>query len=72
MDNVAPIFIDGKWEKIKTSEFGKEVDTVIIKNTGEPTYRLPDIAYHSNKIKREFDLIINILGADTKIQFPML
>ena len=55
---------------LKTSEFGKEVDTVIIKNTGEPTYRLPDIAYHGNKIKREFDLIINILGADHKDTVP--
>ena len=55
---------------LKTSNFGKEVDTVIIKNTGEPTYRLPDIAYHTNKIKRGYDLIINILGADHKDTVP--
>ncbi|HSN67427.1 MAG TPA: arginine--tRNA ligase, partial [Fusibacter sp.] len=30
----------------KTTEFGQAQDRVIIKNTGEPTYRLPDIAYH--------------------------
>jgi len=30
----------------KTTQFGKEKDTVLIKSTGEPTYRLPDIAYH--------------------------
>jgi len=55
---------------LKTSDFGKDVDTVIIKNTGEPTYRLPDIAYHRNKIKRNYDLIINILGADHKDTVP--
>ncbi|MGW8286952.1 MAG: arginine--tRNA ligase domain-containing protein, partial [Desulfobulbales bacterium] len=35
----------------KTREFGQEQDRVIIKSTGEPTYRLPDIAYHREKLK---------------------
>jgi len=48
----------------KTSEFGQEQDRVIIKSTGEPTYRLPDIAYHREKIKRGFDWLIDIFGAD--------
>jgi len=41
-----------------------EKDKVIVKATGEPTYRLPDMAYHIDKIKRKFDLIIDIFGSD--------
>lgn len=37
---------------------------MIVKSTGEPTYRLPDMAYHIDKIKRGFDLILDIFGAD--------
>ena len=48
----------------KTTEFGQESDRVIIKSSGEPTYRLPDIAYHREKFRRNFDLLINIFGAD--------
>jgi len=48
----------------KTTEFGQEQDRVIIKNTGEPTYRLPDIAYHREKFRRGFDWMIDIFGAD--------
>jgi len=48
----------------KTTEFGQEKDRVIIKNTGEPTYRLPDIAYHREKFRRGFDAMIDIFGAD--------
>jgi arginyl-tRNA synthetase len=50
------------WLKMDESRFTK--DKVIVKATGEPTYRLPDMAYHINKIKRGFDLIIDIFGAD--------
>ncbi len=48
----------------KTTEFGQEQDRVIIKSSGEPTYRLPDIAYHREKFRRNFDLLIDIFGAD--------
>lgn len=48
----------------RTTEFGQENDRVIIKSTGEPTYRLPDIAYHREKFKRGFDWLVNIFGAD--------
>lgn len=48
----------------RTSEFGQESDRVIIKSTGEPTYRLPDIAYHREKFRRNFDWLINVLGSD--------
>ena len=39
-------------------------DRVVVKSTGEPTYRLPDIAYHREKLRRGFDLIVNVQGAD--------
>ncbi len=48
----------------KTTEFGQEQDRVIIKSTGEPTYRLPDIAYHREKFRRNFDWLINVFGSD--------
>lgn len=53
---------DAVW--FKTTEFGQEKDRVIIKSSGEPTYRLPDIAYHREKIRRGFDWMIDIFGAD--------
>jgi len=55
---------------IKLSEMGREEDRVIVKSTGEPTYRLPDIAYHCDKIKRGFDIIVDIFGADHADTYP--
>lgn len=52
---------------LKTSELIDKkgsADKVILKATGEPTYRLPDMAYHIDKINRKYDLIIDIFGAD--------
>lgn len=48
----------------KTTEFGHEKDRVIIKSSGEPTYRLPDIAYHREKFRRGYDWLVDIFGAD--------
>lgn len=48
----------------KTTELGQEQDRVIIKSSGEPTYRLPDIAYHREKFKRDFDWLIDVFGSD--------
>ncbi len=42
----------------------KAQDTVLIKASGEPTYRLPDIAYHLDKLARGFDRIVDVFGAD--------
>jgi arginyl-tRNA synthetase len=46
------------------TKLGLNEDRVIVKSTGEPTYRLPDIAYHREKFLRGYDLIIDIFGAD--------
>jgi len=54
----------------KTTAFGKDADTVLVKSSGEPTYRLPDIGYHVNKLERGFDRIIDIFGADHIATFP--
>ncbi|MBI5216979.1 MAG: arginine--tRNA ligase [Ignavibacteriae bacterium] len=54
----------------KATQFGSEKDKVIVKSTGEPTYRLPDIAYHREKIRRGFELIVDVLGADHVATYP--
>ncbi len=46
------------------TKMGLNDDRVIVKSTGEPTYRLPDIAYHREKFRRGFDVLIDIFGAD--------
>jgi arginyl-tRNA synthetase len=56
------------WFKVST--LGSEKDKVIVKSSGEPTYRLPDIAYHVEKFRRGFDLMIDIFGADHIATYP--
>ena len=55
---------------LKFTELGQEADKVIIKSTGEPTYRLPDIAYHITKYDRGYDLIVDIFGSDHSATYP--
>jgi len=59
---------DALW--LKLTELGNEQDKVIVKSTGEPTYRLPDIAYHITKFNRGYDLIIDVFGSDHNATFP--
>ncbi|MBI86577.1 MAG: arginine--tRNA ligase [Candidatus Marinimicrobia bacterium] len=54
----------------RSSSLGKEQDRVYIKSSGEPTYRVPDTAYHLDKIKRQYDLIVDIFGADHADTYP--
>ncbi|HIG75573.1 MAG TPA: arginine--tRNA ligase [Bacteroidetes bacterium] len=63
--NGATWFATGKLGKVETRD-GAETpkDTVLVKATGEPTYRLPDIAYHLDKLARGFDRIVDVFGAD--------
>jgi len=49
---------------LKLSEMGLDDDRVIVKSTGEPTYRLPDIAYHREKYRRGYDIIVDVFGSD--------
>ena len=49
----------------KASDFGDDQDRVLVRANGVPTYFVPDIAYHYNKlVTRGFDKAIDILGAD--------
>ena len=48
---------------LRTGDFGDSADRVVVKSDSEPTYFLPDIAYHHEKFSRG-ELVIDILGAD--------
>ena len=54
----------------RATAFGADKDRVLVRSSGEPTYRLPDIAYHVDKLQRGFDLVVNVLGADHIAQYP--
>ncbi len=56
----------------RSTQFGDSKDRVMVKSSGEPTYTLPDIAYHVNKLNRGFDLAINVLGADHAAQYKVV
>ncbi|MDH3359827.1 MAG: arginine--tRNA ligase, partial [Desulfobulbaceae bacterium] len=53
---------DAVW--FRTTDFGHDKDRVLVKSTGEPTYRLPDIAYHREKFRRGYDWMVDIFGSD--------
>ncbi|MCL6494017.1 MAG: arginine--tRNA ligase [Ignavibacterium sp.] len=55
---------------LRLTELGKEQDKVIVKSTGEPTYRLPDIAYHITKFQRGYDLMVDLFGSDHNATYP--
>jgi len=48
----------------KSQDLGDEKDRVLVKENKDHTYLSTDIAYHKNKIERNFDKVINIWGAD--------
>jgi arginyl-tRNA synthetase len=48
----------------RSTEFGDDEDRVIIAKDGRHTYLLPDIAYHRDKINRNYDKLINVWGPD--------
>ncbi len=57
----------------KAEQFGADKDFVLIRSNGLPTYVVPDIAYHYDKlVTRNFDKAIDILGADHHGYVPRL
>ncbi|HBE74005.1 MAG TPA: arginine--tRNA ligase [candidate division Zixibacteria bacterium] len=54
----------------RATGFGAEKDRVLVRSSGEPTYRLPDIAYHVTKFERGFDLILDVFGSDHQATYP--
>jgi arginyl-tRNA synthetase len=57
---------DAVW--FRSTTLGDDEDRVVVKSSGEPTYVLPDIAYHMDKLDRGFTYLINVLGADHIIE----
>jgi arginyl-tRNA synthetase len=57
---------------LRATDMGLDRDRVLVKSSGEPTYLLPDIAYHREKFRRRFDRVIDVQGADHKEQFPFV
>jgi arginyl-tRNA synthetase len=55
---------------LRATAFGVDKDRVLVRSSGEPTYRLPDIAYHADKLARGFDLIVTVLGVDHIAEVP--
>ncbi|MCX7875961.1 MAG: arginine--tRNA ligase [Melioribacteraceae bacterium] len=55
---------------LKLTALGNDQDKVIVKSSGEPTYRLPDIAYHINKFERGYDLMVDLFGSDHNATYP--
>lgn len=49
---------------LKTRDYGDEKDRVLIKNDGNYTYFLPDIAYHMDKYRRGYEEMIDVFGSD--------
>jgi arginyl-tRNA synthetase len=48
----------------RSTEYGDDVDRPVMKSDGSWTYFAPDIAYHYDKVRRGFDELIDIFGAD--------
>ena len=55
-----------------TTKFGDDKDRVLQKTDGSYTYLVPDIAYHNDKFKRGFDVLVDFFGADHHGYSPRL
>jgi arginyl-tRNA synthetase len=51
-----------KW--FKTTDFGDDKDRVVVREDGRPTYFASDILYHDEKMRRGYQKLVNIWGAD--------
>ncbi|MCZ7586913.1 MAG: arginine--tRNA ligase [Deltaproteobacteria bacterium] len=56
----------------RTTKFGDEKDRVLVKSGGEKTYLAADIAYHADKLRRGYDELIDIWGADHHGYIPRM
>ncbi len=57
---------------LRTTDWGDDKDRVLVRENGLPTYFASDIAYHWNKWKRGFQLVIDIWGADHHGYIPRM
>ncbi|NEU30448.1 arginine--tRNA ligase [bacterium LRH843] len=65
-------FEEGGATWFRSTAYGDDKDRVLVKNDGTFTYLTPDIAYHQDKMKRGFDKLINIWGADHHGYIPRM
>jgi arginyl-tRNA synthetase len=56
----------------RSTQFGDDKDRVVIRENGQRTYFASDIAYHLDKCRRGYDLLLNVLGADHHGYVPRL
>ncbi|WP_139652797.1 arginine--tRNA ligase [Raoultibacter phocaeensis] len=64
MDEKGYVYEEDGATWFRSTAFGDEKDRVMIKENGEFTYFMSDVAYHYDKLSRGFDHLINIWGAD--------
>ncbi|MDH5726665.1 MAG: arginine--tRNA ligase, partial [Nitrospira sp.] len=62
---------EGAWW-FRSSKYGDEKDRVVRKQDGEFTYLASDIAYHHDKLRRGYDVLINVFGADHHGYIPRM
>jgi arginyl-tRNA synthetase len=62
---------EGAWW-FRSSKYGDEKDRVVRKQDGEFTYLASDIAYHHDKLRRGYDLLVNVFGADHHGYIPRM
>ncbi|MGH7287897.1 MAG: arginine--tRNA ligase [Myxococcota bacterium] len=66
------VYDEGGAVWLRATELGLQRDRVLVKSSGEPTYLLPDIAYHREKFRRGFERIVDVMGADHVDQVPFV
>jgi arginyl-tRNA synthetase len=64
------VYEEGGAVWLRATELGHARDRVLVKSSGEPTYLLPDVAYHRQKFERGFDRLVDVQGPDHKDQGP--
>ncbi|HEU4429661.1 MAG TPA: arginine--tRNA ligase [Myxococcota bacterium] len=64
------VYEEGGAVWLRATDLGHARDRVLVKSSGEPTYLLPDVAYHQQKLERGFDRVVDVQGADHKDQGP--
>jgi len=66
------VYDEGGAVWLRATELGLRRHRVLVQSIGEPTYLLPDIAYHREKFRRGFERIVDVMGADHIDQVPFV
>ena len=57
---------------LRSTTFGDDKDRVLVKSDGQFTYLLPDVAYHRDKYARDYELLLDVWGADHHGYIPRM